>query len=144
MEAMTKLNRWAEEHTLSLRFTLTFKMGEDVKWIPPKLGWWKMNCDVAFANGKAAITDVIRDESELIKALAQTVLASSAYKAKTKAVEWAVIEAAREDWTRFQFSSDALQVVEDINSARESGGWFTREVVLNIRRHLMDNGWKLE
>lgn len=123
LEAAIVLNHSTKKFYTGLNFQPSFRCTTDERWTPPRTGWWKSNCDTAFSNGKAALAVIIRDEDSLmVKALAKTIVASSAYEAEVGAVEWAVSVAQAGEWDRFVFSFDALQVVEEINSAKVPRG----------------------
>lgn len=83
---------------------------------------------------------VFRDECGLlVKAMSKIILASFCYEAETQDVEWTVTLATGEDWRKFLFSSDASQVGGEINSGKDLGGWYTRDLVLKSRNLLMQN-----
>lgn len=93
------------------------------RWSPLKSGWWKLNTVATYTNGRAALAFVIRDNFELlVKALSKTMSASSAYEVEVKAFEWGLLVSDSEEWQKFIFSSDALQVVKDVNSVKDPKG----------------------
>lgn len=96
------LNRCAEEFASGLRYTHSFRQVTEERWTPPRSGWWKVNYDTAFANGRVAVVVVMRDDFGLIvKAYSKLCMASFAYEAETKVAEWAVCVAAGEDRNNF-------------------------------------------
>lgn len=51
------------------------------RWILPRQGWWKVNCDAAWVDGKAAMAMVVRDDdSLLVMACSKFSIMSSAMK----------------------------------------------------------------
>lgn len=64
-------------------------------WKPPKLGWWKINCDVAFKTDNAIMAMVIRDDSGLlVEAATDIFVSSSAFETEAKVVDYAISHAA--------------------------------------------------
>lgn len=113
-------------------------------WKPPKRGWWKVNCDTAWVNGKATMAMVVWDEDGLlVMACSKVSSASSAYEAEMKTVEWAVTSAARKPWNKLMFSSSALTVVNEMKSSNDPNGWYMKESVFSIRAMLNSKGWEL-
>lgn len=56
----------------------------------------------------------------------------SAREAEIKALEWDFEIAEAKGWNQMVWSSDALNVVEEVNSNQDSGGWYTRYAILRI------------
>lgn len=80
---------------------------------------------------------IVRDEHGLLfQASSKCFAASSAFEAKVLALDWAVLEATRQNWRNFIFSSDSLQMIKTIKAGKEPGGWTTRIQVKQIRHHL--------
>lgn len=75
-----------------------------VRWSPPIIGWWKINSEAAYANGRAAVAFVARDDDGLlIQTSAKCIDAPSVAEAEVLALEWAVLEAVDRGWRNFIF-----------------------------------------
>lgn len=86
METINLLNNTLEEFSGGISYAISIIDLAVNQWSPPKLGWWKINYDVTFANGKAALAFMARDYFGLIiQVSAKCVVASSAFEAKTLA-----------------------------------------------------------
>lgn len=67
-----------------------------------------MNCDAAFVDSKVALAFVVRDDAGLLVVTRTRLLqASSAYEARTKAIECAISLSSGKLWSNMCFSSDA-------------------------------------
>lgn len=90
------------------------RIREAKTWMPPKLGWWKINYYDAFKTDKATAAVVIRDDSAiLVEAHTDSYTCNSVFEAEARVVEWAISLASSKEWKNFVFSSDALEVVEE-------------------------------
>lgn len=95
----------------------------------------KVNCDAAFLECRAALAFVVRDDTGLlVVARSKLLRLSSASEAETKC------DIPRKNYC---FSSDALVVVNDINSSKDPTVWSTREVILKARHTFVEKEWKL-
>lgn len=84
-KAVIILNQCSKEFTSGLSLNPVLKRGTVEIWVPPRLGWWKINFDATFANRKAAVAVVFRDGFELIvKDVSKTIMASSAMKPRLR------------------------------------------------------------
>lgn len=81
------------------------------------------------------------EEGLLFYALTKLTKAQSALDAKLKSLEWAVTFVSIRQWKYLCFSTDALEVMNDINSARDPLGWFSKDSILCIRALLSSFGW---
>lgn len=53
------LNFGVEEFSGGISYSSSFSDNSVARWCPPKLRWWKVNFDVVFANGRAAVAFMI-------------------------------------------------------------------------------------
>lgn len=100
----------------------------------------KVNCDAAFLEGRAALAFVVRDDTcLLVVARSKLLCLSSASEAETKAIEWAICSSCDILGKNYCFFSDALVVVNEINTNKDPTGWSTKEVVLKTRQTFVEN-----
>lgn len=83
------------------------------------------------------------DDGVMVMACSKLALVSSAYEAEMKYLDWAVNAAAKKPWRNLIFSSDALEVVNEVKSSREPLGWFSRDSIMCIRDIIFSKGWEL-
>lgn len=123
-----------------LKFSPSFDSIVEEMWTPPSIMAWKINCDATFKNGMATLGVVLKDDcGTLIKESTKILICSSTLEAEVKVVEWGQLLRGR----NLVFSSDALMVVEEINSNDRPKGWFTSEGITNTHNILTNNNWKL-
>lgn len=60
-----------------------------------------------------------------------------------KSIEWAMNFAASKPWNKLSFSSDALDVINEIKSLKDPSGQHTRDFFLCIRLVLRSKGYDL-
>ncbi|XP_060669824.1 uncharacterized protein LOC125420680 [Ziziphus jujuba] len=69
------------------------------KWSVPAQGWWKLNTDAAYSDGKAGLAFVARDSNGEIKFLtSKSIKRDSPYEAKLQAMKWASACAEDKGW----------------------------------------------
>lgn len=145
LETVDFLNQSVEElsHGPCVK-QITIGHPNDKHWTPSALGWWKINCDAAFVNGKATRAFVAQDELGLLIQTASTIItAPSFYVAEVFAIEWNISKDVRLNWKKISFVFDALVVVKEANFDKEPSSWNTRDKMMAIRKSLTVRGWRL-
>ncbi|KAF3455745.1 hypothetical protein FNV43_RR00387 [Rhamnella rubrinervis] len=99
------------------------------KWIPPTSGWFKINIDAAYKDGKAALALVKLDELGRVMYLAfKLASASTHFEAEIKAIEWAFEIAVEKNWKNIIWSSNALTAMKELLSPSDPISWETRRM----------------
>ncbi|KAF3446701.1 hypothetical protein FNV43_RR11881 [Rhamnella rubrinervis] len=118
--------------------------GSEERWRAPPKNWYRANTDAAFKDGRAALVLVLRDEKGKVLYLASKLdSANSAKEAELKALVWGFEKAKMESWELVVWSSDALNVVKEVESCDEPVCWESRYSVLFCRGLLKEESWKL-
>lgn len=106
-------------------------------WAPPTPNWWKLNSDAAYANGRAALAFVIRDDlGLLVKALSKTPLASSLkLKLWNGFCQWQLVRTGKTFYS--------LLMLYKWLRIWSGGEYHIRDQVLLIRKQLAVNGWSM-
>lgn len=94
------------------------------------MGWLKVNTDAVFSNGKAGIGVVIINETR--GAGSKAFDCSLVHEAELETLVWASDIFVKEVWCDVVWSSDAANLIKDINSNADPMLWSTRLVVLQI------------
>lgn len=66
MEVVEKLNQSTKEFSEGISYNPSFPSAEEKLWFPHTKGWTKINSDVAFKKGTAALAMVTRDVDGLL------------------------------------------------------------------------------
>lgn len=113
-------------------------------WLSPPTEWSKVNIDVAYKEGKAALSLVKRNDAwEITKIASLVTVVQSALESKWSTLEWASDLAREHEWNQVIWSSDARAVVDGLANDLEPLGWGTRYAILKIRENFQLQDWKL-
>lgn len=84
------------------------------RWLAPDKGWWKINTNAVYSNGKAGIAFVTRDSiGKILYFASKTTQCDSPYEAELQALFWASGYAYDKGWDLIEWSSDAAVVVKE-------------------------------
>lgn len=100
-------------------------------WTTPPNGWWKINIDAAFINGRAGLVFIARDnKGNILQLASKLVCCVSPEEAELKALVWAASVAAALRWDQICWSSDLSLVVNGVINQEEPSSWTTRYYML--------------
>lgn len=112
------------------------------RWKLPPMGWFKVNTDTAFKEGKAAGAFIVRDEKGTIVRMASRLMTSeSAFVAEVRTLEWASELIEKQGWNKVTWATDSDLAVIEILSKNEPEGWSTRHLFLEIKRRFHSFDW---
>lgn len=112
-------------------------------WTTPPERWIKINTDASFKHGKAALGAIARDErGKLIFMAAKVVECDSARLAELFAINWASELAEEQKRFNICWSSDAAEIIKEINSLDDPAGWDSRFPLLCIKERSRSFNWK--
>lgn len=103
-------------------------------YFPSPFSWIKFNIHASFANGKAALAFVVRDENDVILHFeSKIIICESPFKAETFALEWPFEVLEKFNWDKMFWSFDITYVVNEVLNSPNSGGWNTCYSLILIR-----------
>ncbi|KAL0015241.1 hypothetical protein SO802_002310 [Lithocarpus litseifolius] len=109
------------------------------RWVPPPLGFIKINVDAALSANKAAFAAVARNHlGEVVKVWARILPSRPPLQAETEALLWAVQLAKREHWNLAIFEGDSKIYIDAFNHPSCNPVWSIRTLVDNIRVLFVD------
>lgn len=117
-------------------------VGAPEKWASPAPGWLKANIDASFSNGRVGLDLVFKNKfGELVLLMSKVVEFCSAQAAEVEALAWTSDIVAKEGWINMEFSSDAANVIKEVNSTFDLEQWDTILEVLHIKVKCSNFNW---
>lgn len=99
-----------------LEFSDQRESEERSSWSPPPVGWFKINTNATYKNGKVSIAIVVQDDSGgMILIMTKIIECKNAMCAELAALNWATRISDSRGWSNIIWSSDAKGLVKEIN-----------------------------